>query len=148
MTGDRIVLTALLALLGVVAVRADLKKALAEQDLGKRSKLALDNAQAAYQAARDAYAKSDMPQVKASIEELEESIDLANRSLNETGKNPRKNPKWFKNAEISTRELARRIAGFQDEMDYSDRSLLDKLKAHVQQVHDGLLLGLMEGTKK
>jgi hypothetical protein len=33
-------------------------------------------------------------------------------------------------------------------MSYTDRALLDKVKARVQQVHDELLLGLMEGKKK
>ena len=33
-------------------------------------------------------------------------------------------------------------------MSYTDRPLLDRVKARVQQVHDELLLGLMEGKKK
>jgi hypothetical protein len=33
-------------------------------------------------------------------------------------------------------------------MDFADRPLLDKVKARVQQVHDALLLGLMEGKPK
>ncbi len=121
---------------------------MAEPDLEKRSKLALENAYAAYQAARDAYQKGEMQQMQASIDEVEQSVDLAYRSLNDTGKNPRNSPQWFKNAELATRDLSRRIASFQDEMSYTDRPLLDKLKARVQQVHDDLLLGLMEGRKK
>jgi hypothetical protein len=33
-------------------------------------------------------------------------------------------------------------------MDYTDRPLLDQVKARVQQVHDALLLGLMEGKRR
>ena len=33
-------------------------------------------------------------------------------------------------------------------MSYLDRPMLDKLKARVEQVHDELLLGVMEGKKK
>jgi putative heme iron utilization protein len=49
-----------LAVLAVLAaspsvLRADLKIAMAETDLGKRSKLALDNAEAALKATREAY---------------------------------------------------------------------------------------------
>jgi hypothetical protein len=138
----------LLALTFPLAAQADLRKAMAEPDLGKRSKLALDNAFAAYQGARDAYEASDMERVKAGIEEMEQSVDLAYQSLKDTGKDPRKSPRWFKNAELATRELARRIESFQEQMSYNDRAVLDKVKARVQQVHDELLLGLMEGKKK
>jgi hypothetical protein len=144
----RLLFAALLALAAVAAAQPDLKKALAEPDLEKRSKLALDNAAAAYQSARDAYEKGEAEQARASIEEIEQSVDLAMASLNDTGKNPRRSPKYFKYAELNTRDLVRRIASFQDQMSYTDRPWLDKLKARVQQVHDELLLGLMEGKKK
>jgi hypothetical protein len=144
----RSILAVAVALAFMPALQADLKKALAEPDLGKRSKLALDNAVAAYQGARDAYQTGEMERTKAGIEEMEQSVDLAYQSLNETGKNPRNSPRWFKNAELATRDLVRRIASFQDQMSYNDRPLLDKVKARVQQVHDELLLGLMEGKKK
>jgi hypothetical protein len=144
----RTLLAASLALLFAPVSYADLKKALAEPDLERRSKLSLDNAFAVFQAARDAYRKGDEQQAQASIDEVEQSVDLAYQSLNDTGKNPRKSPRWFKNAELATRDLSRRIASFQEEMGYTDRPMLDKLKAHVQQVHDDLLLGLMEGRKK
>jgi hypothetical protein len=65
-----------------------------------------------------------------------------------TGKDPRKSPKWFKQAEIETRSLLRRIETLQQQMSFSDRELLDKTKAKVQQVHDDLLVGLMEGKHK
>jgi hypothetical protein len=65
-----------------------------------------------------------------------------------TGKNPRNSPRWFKPAEISTRDLSKKLDTFQRDMDYADRAMLDKVKARVQQVHDALLLGLMEGKRK
>ena len=148
MRGVRFIAAALFAIAGTAALQADLKKALAEPDLEKRSKLALDNAFAAYQAARDAYQKGEMEQAQAGIEQIEQSVDLAYQSLSDTGKNPRRSPKYFKAAELSTRDLTRRISSFQDQMSYSERPMLDKLKARVQQVHDELLLGLMEGKKK
>lgn len=144
----RFLLALPLALAFTLVLQADLKKALAEPDLGKRSKLALDNSLTAYQSARDAYLASEMERVKTAIDEMEQSVDLAFQSLKDTGKNPRNSPRWFKNAELATRDLARRIASFQDQMSYTDRALLDQVKARVQQVHDELLLGLMEGKKK
>jgi len=75
-------------------------------------------------------------------------VDLAYDSLKSTGKDPRKSPKWFKRAEIETRNLIKKIDTLQRDMDFQDRPMLDKLKARLQQVHDDLLLGLMEGKKK
>jgi hypothetical protein len=131
-----------------VPARADLKAALAEPDLEKRSELALDNASDALKAARKAYDKDDNALVSGFAEEIEQSVDLAQSSLQKTGKDPRNHPKWFKKAEIATRDLLRRLDTLQQEMSYADRPLLDKVKEHVLRVHDELLLGLMEGKRK
>ncbi len=135
-------------LLCAAPARADLKAAMAEPDLEKRSGLALANASAALKAARQAYDAGDDAQTAAAAAEIGESVDLAYKSLEQTGKNPRSHPKWFKKAEIETRDLLRRLDTFQQEMSYADRPLLDKVKARVQQVHDDLLIGLMEGKHK
>ena len=133
---------------GAGCLRADLKPALAESNLGKRSKLALDNAAAALKAAREAYATGDNQKAAAAVDEIQQSVDLAYESLMKTGKNPRNSPRWFKAAEISTRDLSKKLETFQRDMDFADRPLLDKVKARVQQVHDELLLVLMEGKRK
>jgi hypothetical protein len=129
-------------------LRADLKTALAEPNLGKRSKLALDNAAVALKAAREAYGNGDNQAAAAAAGEIQQSVDLAYDSLMKTGKNPRNSPRWFKSAEIATRDLSKKLDSFQRDMDYTDRPLLDQVKARVQQVHDALLLGLMEGKRK
>jgi hypothetical protein len=131
-----------------VSARAELKAALAEPDLEKRSGLALDNASDALKAVRKAYDKDDNALVTALTDEIERSVDLAQTSLQQTGKDPRNHPKWFKKAEIATRDLLRRLDTLQQEMSYADRPLLDKVKAHILKVHDELLLGLMEGKHK
>ncbi|MBS1857016.1 MAG: hypothetical protein JST11_16725 [Acidobacteria bacterium] len=128
--------------------RADLKAALAERDLGKRSKLALENANAAVKTARDAANRGDAAKLKDAAAEIRDSVDLAYDSLQSTGKDPRKNPKWFKNAEIQTRELLKKLETLQQDLAFQDRPLLDSLKTRLQQVHDELLMGLMEGKKK
>jgi hypothetical protein len=151
MTGRRWqALAAAVAMAGALAVplRADLKAALAEHDLEKRSKLALDNAEEAYKAVRAAYETGDTARVSAAAREILESVDLAYTSLTETGKDPRRSPKWFKRAEIETRDLLRRLSGFQEQMSFDDRPLLDPAKTKLQQVHDNLLVGLMEGKHK
>jgi hypothetical protein len=142
-------LPAALALLLVPAgvLRADLKRAMAEPNLEKRSGVALDNAAAALKAAREAYDKNDSDLTAKDAAEIQESVDLAYDSLVQSGKNPR-NSSWCKKAEIATRDLSRRLESFQEQMSYSDRPMLDAVKADVQKVHDDLLMGVMEGRKK
>jgi hypothetical protein len=129
-------------------LRASLQEAKAEPNLEKRSKLALDNAQQALTEARAAYAKGDNAQLEARATEIRESVELAETSLHQTGKNPRKSPRWFKHAEIVTRDLLRRLDTFQQEMNAADRPMLDGVKGEVQQAHDHLLLGVMGSKEK
>jgi hypothetical protein len=143
----RIVLAFLLFCFTVWLHADDLKRALAEPNLEKRSGLALDNALVALKSARDAYDKGDNDQVAKNATEVLQSVDLAATSLEQSGKNPRRSA-WYKKAEISTRDLARRIQDFQNQMSYVDRPLLDKVKTRVQEVHEELLMGVMEGKKK
>lgn len=137
-----------LVLSGAGAASADLIQARQEPNLEKRSKLALENADIALRAAREDYRAGDTMDTTTKINEVIESVDLAYTSLTETGKNPRKSPKYFKQAEMQTRELSRKLDDFQHEMSYTDRPSLDKVRVRVQEVHDELLTGLMEGKKK
>ena len=150
MKGTRII--RLLLAVGLISaglpLHADLKAALAEHDLGKRSKLALENAGAALKTAREAYQLGDNPRVAAAAREFQESVDLAWDSLESTGKNPRKSPRWFKQAEIETRNLLKKLETLQHDMSFEDRAVLDNAKARLQKVHDDLLTGLMEGKSK
>ena len=140
--------------MGVIAfslcgsLRADLTKARGEPNLEKRSQIALENAAAEYRAAREAYNKGDNQQTASAIDEIQESVTLAVTALRQTGKDPRRSPKYFKKAEIETRDLLRKLDSFQQEMGFEERPMLDKLKSSVQQVHDELLLGLMVGRRK
>ncbi len=131
-----------------VLLRADLQQAKAETNLEKRSKLALDNADSALKRAREAYRSGDIDKAREAAGEALESVELCRVSLVATGKDPRRNPKWFKRAELQTRDLLRRIEAAQQEMSYVDRPMLDSLRAKTQQVHDELLTGLMEGNKR
>lgn len=133
---------------GTGAAWAQLDQARAEPNLEKRSKLALENAGAVLKEAREAYRAGNGTDTAAKVKELQDSVELAYTSLTDTGKNPRKSPKYFKQAEMTTRELGRKLDDFQREMSYNDRASLDAVKAKIQQVHDDLLTGLMEGRKK
>ena len=126
---------------------ADLEKVKAEPNLEKRSRLALENADRALKNAREAYNKGELKETAALVTEVQDSVLLAETSLKETGKNPRKSPKWFKRAEIQSRDLLRKLDAFGQEMSVDDRSMLGPVKANVQRVHEDLLIGIMEGKK-
>ncbi|HEY9141936.1 MAG TPA: hypothetical protein VIN93_13655 [Bryobacteraceae bacterium] len=127
---------------------ADLTRARAEPNLEKRARLALAESDAAFAAVRSDYQHGYTDKVEADAAQIVAAVDLADLSLDQTGKNPRKSPRWFKYAEIQTRELLRKLDALQQDMSFSERPLLDKTKAEVQRVHDKLLMGLMEGKPK
>jgi hypothetical protein len=142
------IVCAILLLPAAGFLHADLKAALAERDLGKRSKLALDNAGEVLKAVRETYQKGDNQALRPLLQELEDSVGLAWDSLESTGKNPRNNPKWFKQAEIETRNLLKKLETLQHDMGFEERASLDPAKVRLQKVHDDLLLGLMEGKHR
>ena len=142
----RIVLAAVVA--GAGPAWAGLDQIRAEPNLEKRSVLAMDNAMAALKDARAAYNAGDMARAMEKAKEIEESVDLAYESLEKTGKDPRRSPKWFKHAEIQSNELLRSIEALEHDMSLDDRAILEKTKERVQQVHDNLLAGLMGGKRK
>src|SRR5205809_7776531 len=144
----RLLLPLMLAATPAALLRADLAQVKAEPNLEKRSKLALDHAEAVLKSARAAYNSGESEKTAAGIAEVRESVELAGTSLKETGNNPRKSPKYFKHAEVETRALLKKTEAFQDEMNVADRPMLDPLRAKVQQVHDDLLMGIMEGKHK
>jgi hypothetical protein len=127
---------------------AGLDEVRAEPNPEKRSALAMDNAVAALKELRAAYNAADLQKAMAKAQEIEESVDLAYASLEKTGKDPRRSPRWFKHAEIESNELLRSIETMEHDMSFEDRSILEKAKQRVQQVHDDLLTGLMGGKRK
>ena len=88
----------------------DLATIKSEPNLEKRSELALTNANAALDSARDAYNKGDLDRTETNLHEVLDSVDLAYQSLSDTGKDPRKD-RFFKQAELKTRALLRRAGG-------------------------------------
>lgn len=125
----------------------ELEGVMAERNLEKRSRLALEHADRALQGARAAYDKGDLELAARHVALVLEAVELAETSLNETGKNPRRSPKWFKRAEIAIRELLKKMDAFEREMNVADRDMLAGAKAGIHKVHDNLLTGLMEGKK-
>jgi hypothetical protein len=135
----------LLAFTGLL--RADLAEARAEENLEKRSELAMKNAGDALDRARDAYRKADETGVKAALAEYEESIELCRQSLEDSGRNARKKPKYFKKAEIGARQLSRRLDTLRSEMSVDDRPAIDPMIEKTHQFQESILAAIM-GKKK
>jgi hypothetical protein len=125
----------------------DLARVQAELHPDKRAHMALDNADDALKQARDTYEKGDNEATAARVEEVERSVELAESSLKQTGKNPSRNPKHFKYAELKTRDLLRKLESFREGMSVADRPALDRVIGTVQKVHDALLDGIMGKNK-
>ena len=123
---------------------ADLASIQQEPSLERRSQLAMDYASAALDAARTAYQASDLEKTKSALAE----VDLAYGSLQQTGKEARRDPKFFKRAELATRQLLRRIEGLAESMSFEDRALAEKIRDRVAAIHDDLLQGIMSKKKK
>jgi hypothetical protein len=129
------------------ALAIDLAGVKAEPNLEKRSERALDYANSALDGARDAYVRGEFEPYQAQLNEISESVDIAYEALAQTGKDPRRNPKSFKRAEMRTRELLRRIEGLLQTVNYADREAVEKVKERVAAVHDNLLEGIMSKRK-
>jgi uncharacterized protein YoxC len=137
-----------LMLLACAPVMADLAQIRAEPNLEKRAHEALDNAERALKACRKAYDSGDLKETQSLLDEVKDSVSLADESLTATGKNPIKSPRHFKYAEIKTEDLLRKLNSLWQDMNVADRPMIDPVKARLQEVHESLLQGIMMGKKK
>jgi hypothetical protein len=127
----------------ITVLALDLGSVKTEPNPEKRSELALEHANTALDLARDAYNSGDLDRTEAALKEVTASVDLAYQSLKDSGKDARRSPKFFKKAELKTRELLRRLEGVRDVLSFQDRSIIEKVRDRVGEVHDDLLNGLM-----
>ncbi|MBS1982901.1 MAG: hypothetical protein JST16_01910 [Bdellovibrionales bacterium] len=132
-----------LLFLFALGVRADLAAVRAEPNLEKRSEKAIENADTALDAARKAYQSNDAANLKTSLDEVGQSILLTKQSLDQSGKNARRNPKYFKKAEVSLRKLGRRLDSFRLELSVDERAPVDKLIDDARQAQEHILQLIM-----
>lgn len=128
----------------IFCLALDLAAIKLEPNLERRSELALENASVAMDAARDASIAGDVEKVKAHLDELRDSVDLAYQSLADSGKSARRNPKFFKQAELKTRKLMRRLEGLAQAVDADDRAYVETVRDRVSKVHDDLIQDIMQ----
>jgi hypothetical protein len=113
----------------------------------RRSELATENASATVQAASEAYRTGDLEKTEAAIEETVESVQLAYSCLMETGKDGRRNPKYFKRAELATRQILRRLKDLANAASVEDRQIFENAHAKVSDTYDRFIEAIM-GKKK
>ena len=128
----------------ILCLAFDLAAIKMEPNLERRSERAMDNAAAAMDAARDASSAGEAGKAKAALEEVRDSVALAYQSLVESGKSARRSPKFFKRAELKTRELMRRLEGLAQAVDSEDRAFVETVRDEVSKVHDDLIQDLMQ----
>jgi len=137
-----------LALAGCFACSgADLEAVKNQPNLQKRSEMALACADEALAQAKAAWRQGDGKTFTARLDEIKEAVDLSLDSLQKTGRPPHKLLKWYKNAELKTRELSRRLDSFGEEVSLEDRPQVQKVNERVQAVHEELLLGVLSRKK-
>ena len=124
----------------------DLAAVKAEPNLEKRSEKALVYAGEILTAMRGELDRNDLEKIKDQLSEFEDAVDLSVDSLKATGKNARKNPKYFKRAESRLRELLRRLETFRRDMSLDDRPVLDGVTANVTKKIDELVDATLRGS--
>ena len=139
--------TIFLFLLCAIALHSDDARVAAEPNLEKRSRLALDEAENAVKQAKQAYYAGNTQETQKEIDEVARYTEMAYAALESTGKNPRKSPKYFKYAEIKSRELIRRLDALAQEMDAADRGMVEPAKDRIRKVNEEILSGIM-GKKR
>ncbi len=139
--------TTFLFLLCAVALHADDARVTAEPNLEKRSRIALDEAESMLKEARQSYNAGNTKEAQKQIDDVARYTEMAYTALEATGKNARKSPKYFKYAEIKSRELMRRLDALAQEMDVADRGMVEPAKDRIRKVHEEILSGIM-GKKR
>jgi hypothetical protein len=135
----------MLALTSCLAL--DLEAVKAEPNLERRSAKALEFADASITAARAAYNRGEIKTAVAALGDVAAGVDASQGALKATGKNPRRDPKHFKRAEMKIREMLRRLKNLETDFSVEDRPALIEVESKLQQIHDELIAAIM-GKKK
>jgi hypothetical protein len=114
-----------------------------QPNLEQQARQSLDKADKALADARAAYEKHDLDLTKSCIQEMLNNVELAEKSLADTGKNARRKPKPFKLGETRTREMLKHIDSLENDMDIDERPFVAAAKVRVQEIHDEWFNGIM-----
>ena len=127
----------------ILLLAFDLAAVNSESNLEKRADKALDYAAQLIATLRDTYNAGDLKKLADALDEITASVELCRKSLEDSGKNARRSPKYFKKAEMRTHDFERRLERFQTDMGAIDRPVAQKAVDHLRKVHEGLLDDMM-----
>jgi hypothetical protein len=121
---------------------------MAERNLEKRANRAIEFANHSLDVARKAYQKGDMEGTQSALQDLVSAVRLCDESLEASGKDGRRNPKWFKRVEIGLRQLLRRLETFEFEASFDDRPPIAEAAKVAQEVQQKVLRNIMTKEKR
>ena len=127
----------------ILLLAFDLAAVNAEPNLEKRADKALDHAAQLITTLRDTYNAGDIKKLSDVMDEITAAVELCRKSLEDSGKNARRSPKYFKKAEMRTHDFERRLERFQIDMGPTDRPVAQKTVDHLRKVHERLLDDMM-----
>jgi polyhydroxyalkanoate synthesis regulator phasin len=110
----------------------------AEHDPAKRSEMALNFAENAFDNARAFYVKGEIDKGDAQLEDMTNVLNECVVSLAEAHKG-----KFYKKAELKVAYLLRRMEGLMDDIDLPQRGWAEQSERKVEEIHDKILDGVM-----
>ncbi len=137
-----------LALLAQARVPEDLKAVAAEPNLVKRARLALTNGEQAAAKAGEACKASETAACDARLTEVQESVELAGKSLDESGIDARRSPRHFKDAEIRTRKILRQVEALRAYVQGDGLEHFEAVYRKISDINTHLLWAIMSKKKK
>ena len=131
----------------VIFLAFDIAAVKTETDPNRRSELALVNADAKIDEARQAYQSGNDSAEEAAIQEVADSVTLCYASLEQAHGEPRKS-RYYKHAELKVSVLMRRLNGFRDEVGFELRPRVEAVIKSLSDIHDQLISDIMSRKKQ
>jgi len=136
-----------LGLCSLLAAAITREAVMAEPNLEKRSEKAVQYAEAELDKAAKAYEHGEIEAMKTSLQEVSGGVQICLESLEATGKDGRRNPKYFKRAEINIRKLLRKLENLRFAAAVDDRPPIRETIESVQHAHERILADIMSKDK-
>lgn len=117
---------------------------MAENDLEKRSEVALKAAEESLSAAAKAYSSGgEVEAFRQHVTTAQDLTALSLKSLKDSGKRASKSPKYFKRAELKLRGLLRRMTNLSNEVSVEDRPVVEAAQKSMSEIHEQILHEIM-----
>lgn len=140
------ILALVVATLGLAA--DDLKSVSAQPNPVKRARMALVYGERVARDAGEACKANDYEKCSALVTEIQESVELASKSLDESGIDSRRNPRHFKDAEIRSHKILKLVEALRAYLHADDLEHYEKVHRRISEINDRFLAAVMGKRKK